>query len=126
MHDCNTIFLYNLWRQVCNGNKYLNIHPVDMQQAWIQHSGVSRLPADFVPLPTCTVPDRFDRINTDTLRLDNGARVRLEKIPLAMFRKVEVFYVCDNCGKVYWEGGHYEKVHEKFSYVLSTDRNNVL
>jgi len=56
--------------------------------------------------------------------LANGTRVRVEKIPSAMFRKVEVFYICANCGKIYWEGGHYEKVHEKYSYVLSVNSNS--
>jgi len=94
-----------------------------MQQAWIQHFGGNCLPADYIPLPSCTVPNGFDHLNTDTELLDSGARVRVEKIPPTMFGKVEVFYVCANCGKVYWEGGHYEKVHEKFSYILSKDSN---
>jgi len=97
-----------------------------MQQAWVRHLGSSHLPADYVPLPSCTVPDSFDHLSTETLMLDSGARVRVEKIPLTMFGKVEVFYVCANCGKVYWEGGHYEKVHQKFAYILSNDSNTCL
>jgi len=94
-----------------------------MQRAWIQHLGRSRLPTDYITLPPCIVPDSFDYLDIKTLMLDSGARVRVEKIPSTMFGKVEVFYVCINCGKVYWEGGHYERVHEKFSYVLSNNSN---
>jgi len=94
-----------------------------MQQAWERHSS-SQLPTDYVPLPTCTISDGFDWLNIKTALLANGVRVRIEKIPSTMFGKVEVFYVCANCGKIYWEGGHYEKVHEKFSYVLSINSNS--
>ena len=110
-------------RDSCNGDKYLRIHPVNMQQAWIRHVN-HELPADYVPLPTCTDSDSFDHLNIETPLLASGARVRLEKIPSTMLSKVEVFYVCANCGKIYWEGGHYEKVHEKFSYILSRNSNS--
>jgi len=95
-----------------------------MQQAWIQHFANRQLPADYVPLPTCAISDSFDHLNTKTALLANGVQVRVEKIPSTMFGKVEVFYVCANCGKVYWEGSHYEKVHEKFSYILSMNSNS--
>jgi len=94
-----------------------------MQQAWIQHSGSRQVPADCVPFPAYTDFDSFDHLNAETALLANGARVRVEKIPSTIFSKVEVFYVCANCGKIYWEGGHYEKVHEKFSYILSVKSN---
>jgi len=95
-----------------------------MQRAWIQQFADGCVPADCAPLPTSATSDGFDCINTETRLLDNGARVRVEKIPSTIFGKVEVFYVCANCGKIYWEGGHYEKVHEKFSYVLSATSSN--
>jgi len=90
-----------------------------MQQAWLEHCDSLQLPTDYVLLPTCAIPESFDYLNTKTIQLANGVNVRVEKIPPAMFGKVELFYVCANCGKVYWEGGHYERVHKKFSYLLS-------
>jgi len=95
-----------------------------MQQAWVEHFGNHQLPPDYVPLSTCEIPDSFDCLDTKTALLGNGVHVRVEKIPPAMFGKVELFYVCANCGKVYWEGGHYERVHKKFSYLLSANRDN--
>jgi len=90
-----------------------------MQQAWIRHFGSRQVPADYASLPTYTDSESFDHLNTETMLLANGAHVRVEKMPSTIFSKVEVFYVCANCGKIYWEGGHYERVHEKFSYILS-------
>jgi len=91
-----------------------------MQQAWTEHfADLRQLPVDYVPLPACEILDSFDHLNTENLLLANGVTVRVEKIPPGMFGKVELFYVCANCGKVYWEGGHYDRVHKKFSYLLS-------
>jgi len=68
--------------------------------------------------PISAVTAAFDHLNLDTLLLPNGSSVRPENIPLAIFNQVRVFYVCANCGKIYWEGSHYDRIHERFAYVV--------
>ena len=51
--------------------------------------------------------------------LTTGAAVQTETVPQSMFTKVDKFYVCVQCGKVFWEGSHFEKVCEQFSHVLN-------
>ena len=32
-----------------------------------------------------------------------------------IFRNVQLFYVCEGCGKIYWEGSHLNRVKKNFS-----------
>lgn len=40
----------------------------------------------------------------------NGARIQVEVIPAAVLQKVDIFFVCEDCGKVYWDESHFEKI----------------
>lgn len=39
-----------------------------------------------------------------------GARIQIEMVPFAMLDKIDIFFVCEDCGKVYWDGSHFEKI----------------
>lgn len=63
-----------------------------------------------------------DGINMETLTVGpNQVPLKLDGIPGQVISKVESFYVCVNCGKVFWEGSHFERVHEQFAHVLTND-----
>ena len=53
--------------------------------------------------------------------LGSNVIVQLRTVPEPMFTKVDVFYCCARCGKVFWEGSHFERVCEQYSHVLSLD-----
>lgn len=40
----------------------------------------------------------------------NGVKIQVDLIPSGVLEKAELFYVCENCGKVYWDGSHFERV----------------
>lgn len=40
----------------------------------------------------------------------NGAKIQVDVVPPGVLEKVDLFYVCEDCGKVYWDGSHFEKV----------------
>ena len=50
--------------------------------------------------------------------LSSGVPLKCEFVPLPVFDKVDVFYVCSACGKVYWEGSHFDKVAERFTNLI--------
>ena len=52
------------------------------------------------------------------ITLSSGAPLKCEFIPLPVFEKVAVFFVCSQCGKVYWEGSHFDKVSDQFSNLI--------
>ncbi|KRT80318.1 hypothetical protein AMK59_8218, partial [Oryctes borbonicus] len=40
----------------------------------------------------------------------NGAKIQVDSVPTGVLEKYDIFYVCEDCGKVYWDGSHFEKV----------------
>lgn len=39
-----------------------------------------------------------------------GVKIQVDAIPEPMLQKIDLFYVCEHCGKVYWDGSHFDKV----------------
>lgn len=39
-----------------------------------------------------------------------GARIQIEMVPTSVLDKVDIFFVCEDCGKIYWDGSHFEKI----------------
>uniref|UniRef100_W5M2Y7 Exonuclease 3'-5' domain containing 3 n=1 Tax=Lepisosteus oculatus TaxID=7918 RepID=W5M2Y7_LEPOC len=53
-----------------------------------------------------------------TLTFASGAALQLHAVPPGVLRKVELFYVCTSCGKVFWEGSHFGRVLSQLQEVL--------
>lgn len=54
------------------------------------------------------------RLSTDTLDIDACTtryhmRIQIDKVPLNVLKNVQVFYICEHCGKIYWDGSHLER-----------------
>ncbi|KAB0792502.1 hypothetical protein PPYR_14461 [Photinus pyralis] len=39
-----------------------------------------------------------------------GAKIQVEEVPTSLLGKMDIFYICEQCGKIYWDGSHYDKV----------------
>ena len=63
-----------------------------------------------------------DPINLEHVTVGNGVVVQVETIPLSVFERVDFFYCCVTCGKVFWEGKHFEQVCSQFSHVIKTNQ----
>ena len=37
----------------------------------------------------------------------------LDKVPKGVFEQQEIFWVCENCKRYYWQGTHYNKIKTK-------------
>ncbi|XP_069097516.1 exonuclease mut-7 homolog isoform X2 [Pleurodeles waltl] len=57
-------------------------------------------------------------LSPDTLELESGATLQIAAIPLGLMDKVDLFYCCSQCGKVFWEGTHFQRVVSQFEEVL--------
>jgi len=77
----------------------------------------SKSPVQVPELPDGTV-NRYDHLDMTTLCTAGGVAIRVENIPEEKFDVVSVFYVCMNCGKVYWSGGHRKRTVEKFRLLV--------
>ena len=58
-------------------------------------------------------------LDVKTLTLRSGVKLKIEALPEAMLDKIELFYCCATCGKIFWEGGHFSAMCTQFSDVLN-------
>ncbi|XP_067212530.1 exonuclease mut-7 homolog [Linepithema humile] len=54
------------------------------------------------------------RLSTDTVDVGKCTtryqmRIQIDKVPLNVLKNVQVFYICEHCGKIYWDGSHLER-----------------
>ena len=70
-------------------------------------------------------------IDLANFTLENGVELQLDFVPPCkyenglkvnknMFNNIDIFYVCNKCGKVYWEGSHHN--HVKFNFKDLIDK----
>lgn len=58
--------------------------------------------------------DRTWHLTTETIDVTNcttrhGVTVQVDKVPINVLKNVQQFYICECCGKVYWDGSHMER-----------------
>lgn len=57
-------------------------------------------------------------LDPDSLTFPGGAPIQLHTVPPGLLPKIPVFYVCTRCGKVFWDGSHFERVLSMFQDVF--------
>ena len=60
-------------------------------------------------------------IDYEYLTIEEGVTLRVETVPLAILENVDLFYCCAKCGKIFWEGKHFDQIATQFAHILSTD-----
>ena len=56
----------------------------------------------------------------DVMLNHTGVCLNIRNIPVGVLDHVDVFYCCSQCGKVYWEGKHFERFVKTFHGVFDT------
>ena len=69
--------------------------------------------------PSQKPPTLLSPLDVNTLTLRSGVKLKIEALPEAMLDKIELFYCCATCGKIFWEGGHFSRMCTQFSDVLN-------
>ena len=57
----------------------------------------------------------FTRCLLDNTLLVTADAAALERVPPDVFREDEPLYHCPSCGRIYWRGSHYERMHAKLN-----------
>ncbi|XP_051971428.1 exonuclease mut-7 homolog isoform X1 [Xyrauchen texanus] len=57
-------------------------------------------------------------LDPQTFRFPSGAKVQLETVPPGLLPRIPVYFICTGCGKVFWEGTHFDRVLLQFQEVL--------
>jgi phosphoribulokinase len=39
-----------------------------------------------------------------------GVTINVDAVPAGVLEQVQKFYICENCGKCYWDGSHFERL----------------
>ncbi|XP_078685653.1 exonuclease mut-7 homolog isoform X2 [Branchiostoma floridae x Branchiostoma belcheri] len=67
--------------------------------------------------PTCFYSD--GKIDMESVTIGKGVPLQIDVVPPGILTKVSEFFCCETCGKVFWEGRHFERVISQFADVLS-------
>lgn len=51
--------------------------------------------------------------------MKTGIDIMIDTVPCKIFDKVDFFYICVKCGKIFWEGPHMSSACEQFAHVLN-------
>jgi len=62
------------------------------------------------------------RVNVLTGETHSGVMVGVDVVQRTTLEKEEEFWVCDTCGKVYWQGSHWARAQDRIREVLSVSQ----
>lgn len=54
--------------------------------------------------------DSDEKVDVGLCQTRMGQKIQVKAVPKPLVRKYDYFYICEECGKVYWDGTHFEKV----------------
>lgn len=54
--------------------------------------------------------DSDEKLDVGLCKTKLGAVIQVLNIPNTVLKKNDLFYVCEECGKVFWDGSHFEAV----------------
>ncbi|XP_030625113.1 exonuclease mut-7 homolog [Chanos chanos] len=125
--------------QACNSDQYLKLPREDLVRM-MQKKGLLREPADAgedweelykpqLPYNSWRPPEgpKFTphcrwaphtHLDPQTLTFPGGAEVQLQTVPPGLLPRIPVFFICTGCGKVFWEGTHFDRVLSNFQEIL--------
>ena len=58
------------------------------------------------------------RVNVMTGDTDEGVNIQVETMAMSTIDKYQQFWICGQCGKVYFEGSHWEKATEQAKNLI--------
>ncbi|XP_062612527.1 exonuclease mut-7 homolog isoform X2 [Saccostrea cucullata] len=109
--------------QVCNSDYFLKIPCRDVRKlSEILTNSRERRPRDRTPSQ-----DRWQQYMLTTHGIDStsvsfaktGIDIMIDTVPQKIFGIVDFFYICVNCGKIFWEGPHMSTACEQFAHVMN-------
>ena len=69
----------------------------------------------------CSLPASRPADGVDVARGQTryGATVQIYDVPAEILAKVDKFYVCEHCGKCYWDGSHRDRFLKSVQFAIS-------
>ncbi|XP_034168728.2 exonuclease mut-7 homolog [Pangasianodon hypophthalmus] len=126
--------------QACNNDEYLKLPREDMTQMMNKRGLIqdtvhkqddweaqcdaqvdcnrSRAPGGPAFTPHCRWAPR-SALDAHSFRFSGGAEVQLETVPPGLLPRIPEYFICTRCGKVFWEGSHFDRALAQFQDVLN-------
>jgi len=60
-----------------------------------------------------------NKVDTLSGALENGVIIGVKSVPLNTLENIEEFWICYLCGKVYWQGSHWERAQNRVKGFLN-------
>ncbi|XP_018564099.1 exonuclease mut-7 homolog [Anoplophora glabripennis] len=117
--------------QACNGNSFVKVSRSTMD-ALIKSSEADTCPppADYYEdeatgfsseddyeeaTPSHAVNRKWElypdeKVDVGLCQTRTGQKIQVKAVPKPLIDKYDFFYICEECGKVYWDGTHFERV----------------
>jgi len=76
-----------------------------------------------------TGEDRLAKVNIITGDTEEGVMIQVESMAKSTIDKYDQFWVCGQCGKVYFEGSHWEKATAQAKNLIKdseTEKNDFM
>ncbi|XP_066939853.1 exonuclease mut-7 homolog isoform X2 [Macrobrachium rosenbergii] len=103
----------------CNSGSYINVPPAIIRKVRENQEKVEYVPDEWMDFGE-------ERINLISGVTENGVKLQIEKLILAVVEKAEVLYICARCGRCYWEGSHQERAFKEIiTQFLDTENTDV-
>uniref|UniRef100_A0A3B3QDF2 Exonuclease 3'-5' domain containing 3 n=1 Tax=Paramormyrops kingsleyae TaxID=1676925 RepID=A0A3B3QDF2_9TELE len=118
--------------QACNGDQYMKLPREEMARI-LKERGQSQHITLSAPRPSKHCSIRYaphcrwapaSDLDPDTLTFPSGAQLQIHTVPVGLLSNVALFFICTTCGKVFWEGSHFDRVLTQFQEVLSINEDS--
>lgn len=105
---------------VCSGNLYKKVSNEELFLLWSTLTDGGEKVAEEEGYKKQSLP-AHQRFLSEEGRLESGVQIQLSVLSPKVFETVKTFFICTNCGKVYWEGSHFSRVKKHISKFIQMD-----
>ncbi|XP_075229875.1 exonuclease mut-7 homolog isoform X1 [Lycorma delicatula] len=96
-------------------SNYVDNATLDMENRFLSDEDDDDIEDGDFPGPSIDKPSYYNPRFSDAIQVDNfgtlnGVHIKVEDIPAEVIDRFNIFYICETCGKCYWDGSHFENV----------------
>jgi len=109
-----------------------------LQAVWLKYREIAEKEdflRKFISKKTICLPPEYDvkkdedlhrKLDVETfyLKQRSNVRIQIENVFDSTIDIIDLYYICDGCGHIYWEGPHWQNITHRFAHVLSASENN--
>ncbi|XP_043248920.1 exonuclease mut-7 homolog isoform X1 [Colletes gigas] len=118
--------------KVCNSNEFAKVPKLLMDKLAQSFAKLSRKYKSY-PISDASITnsvndykhseDRTWTLSTNSVNINKCSTkynmcIQIDKVPVSILKSVQLFYICERCGKVYWDGTKLERTLYRFKDLV--------